>query len=163
MVTVPVPKIIVTHFHRYQVFKYIHGCKAIIKVVGLVLVPVQVKRWMLFFALRLMEVLMVNTENPFFLQPLHNRRMVALPSGPVPDGIAIEVPDQYCPLIVNDSVIMVDGFPNLCYVLPVWVIWIVGPNSKEVEVKLPTRHCHGNNHFETVIMNVQHVEPEIAV
>jgi hypothetical protein len=94
MVAIFCPEIKVANLNRFEFFGHIRRNEAIIKMIRPVPVPVQIQCRMFFRALGLFVMQMVSAVNAFTFQHPHHIRMIADSGLPIPDRIAIEIPDQ---------------------------------------------------------------------
>src|SRR5690348_14252184 len=89
--------------------------------------------------------------------------MIADSTGPVPDRIAIKITHQYCFNIGKHAFIMMDSFPDLFNILPVFIIRIIGPYSKEIKIKIFPLNRNGYDQLQILVVIIEHLKPKIAV
>src|SRR4029079_9007561 len=87
----PGPVFIITYFNRIKFLYEIVRGKTIVDMIRLILMPVHIKRRMLFFSLRLFKMMMIGAVNSFFLKSCNNCGMISFPPRFIPNGIAIKV------------------------------------------------------------------------
>src|SRR5690349_3965560 len=89
--------------------------------------------------------------------------MIAYSTGPVPDRIAIKITHQYCFNIGKHTFIMMNSFPDLFNILSVFIMRIIGPNSKEIKIKIFPLNRNGYDQLHILVVIIEHLKPKIGV
>jgi hypothetical protein len=89
--------------------------------------------------------------------------MIADSAWPVPNGIGVKITYQDGIFLFNQFLIVVNGFPNLLYILSFFIIFIIGPDSKKCKIKFASCNRKRQDGFYRRIMNPQQFEFIIAV
>src|SRR5690242_21908612 len=113
---------------------------------------IQIKSRMLLLSLVLFMKKMIDAVDAFLFQEFHYVRMISWSSFFIPNSITVEIACQNGACLFQVFPIIVNGLPDLCYILSVRIIWIISPDCIEGKAFLIPGNGDGDDSSEFGIM-----------